>query len=127
MGQRVLLCDDDVVLLNVINTVLLANGFQVDVASSLTEAKNLLKFKQYDGIVIDFNLGRNQYGTQIHEVTDLPVMIITGQEKNKMLQNEIMMQKPFEFAAFIEAVKALCLPPPTNSNVAQRVKYYKIA
>ena len=125
--QRILLCDDDVTLLAVVDELLRENQFEIDCAVSLEEAKDLLKFRKYDAIITDYNLGNGDFGTQIHKLSNLPMMILTGGELDKGLLGELVVQKPFDFTTFIDAVKELCSPTPTDTNAGSIVVYHKIA
>ena len=81
-GSRVLIVDDDELLLRAYARTLRAAGFEVDLAETGEKAVNLLLANTYDAVVSDINLPRVD-GVGVLQAAqkrdpDMPVVLITG-------------------------------------------------
>lgn len=62
--MRILIVDDDRAILRLIQRVLLDDGYAIDLAASGEEARTLALVHEYDGIILDLNLG-DRHGFEI--------------------------------------------------------------
>jgi two-component system OmpR family response regulator len=62
--MRILIVDDDRAILNLIQRVLRDEGYAIDTASTGEEARTLALVHEYDGIILDLNLG-DRHGFEI--------------------------------------------------------------
>jgi DNA-binding response OmpR family regulator len=62
--MRILIVDDDLAILNLIQRVLRDEGYAIDTASTGEEARTLALVHEYDGIILDLNLG-DRHGFEI--------------------------------------------------------------
>jgi two-component system, OmpR family, response regulator len=62
--MRILIVDDDRAILNLMQRVLRDEGYAIDVASTGEEARTLALVHEYDGIILDLNLG-DRHGFEI--------------------------------------------------------------
>jgi DNA-binding response OmpR family regulator len=81
--MRILVVDDDRAILNLIARVLRDEAYAVDVASSGEQARTLALVNDYDGIVLDLQLG-DRHGFEIlqelrHHGRRTPVLLYSGQ------------------------------------------------
>ncbi len=54
--ERILLVDDEIITLKITRKLLLENGYDVDIASSSSEAMKLLGNKKYSLVIIDITM-----------------------------------------------------------------------
>lgn len=89
MGKKVLLVDDDRDFIEINRTILEANGYQIDTASSSKDAIEKLRKNRYDMAVIDLIMEELDSGFTIayavrenEEIKDMPILMLTSaQEK----------------------------------------------
>jgi DNA-binding response OmpR family regulator len=62
--MRILIVDDDRAILRLMQRVLLDDGYAIDLAASGEEARTLALIHEYDGIILDLNLG-DRHGFEI--------------------------------------------------------------
>ncbi|MEX2109348.1 MAG: response regulator transcription factor [Gemmatimonadaceae bacterium] len=62
--MRILIVDDDLAILNLLQRVLRDEGYAIDTASTGEEARTLALVHEYDGIILDLNLG-DRHGFEI--------------------------------------------------------------
>ena len=62
--MRILIVDDDRAILNLMQRVLRDEGYAIDLASTGEEARTLALVHEYDGIILDLNLG-DRHGFEI--------------------------------------------------------------
>lgn len=103
---RILLVDDEPIILELLGEILKGEGFSVDTALSATEAWSLINESEYDLLVTDKNLPQMSGVDLIRKVKehgiDLPSVIITGyasvETVSDALENgaEDYITKPFD-------------------------------
>ncbi|HWL40584.1 MAG TPA: response regulator transcription factor [Gemmatimonadaceae bacterium] len=62
--MRILIVDDDRAILRLLQRILVEDGYIIDIAASGEEARTLALVNEYDGIVLDLNLG-DRHGFEI--------------------------------------------------------------
>lgn len=80
--MRILIVDDDRAILNLMRRVLSDEAYAIDVASTGEEARTLALVHEYDGIILDLNLG-DRHGFEILQELRragrrTPVMLYSG-------------------------------------------------
>jgi DNA-binding response OmpR family regulator len=115
MKRRVLVADDFPEMRVLIRRVLEADGYEVDVAASLTEARAMSP-DRYDAVLVDAKLGR-ELGTEL--VSELRsqdpaatrrCLVITGGPATALPADVAVLAKPFNPAQLLTAVRALLRP-----------------
>lgn len=81
--MRILIVDDDRAILNLMKRVLSDEAYAIDLASTGEEARTLAHVHEYDGIVLDLNLG-DRHGFEILQELRragrrTPIMLYSGQ------------------------------------------------
>jgi len=80
--MRILVVDDDKSTANLIRRVLAEDGYAIDVANSGEDARMLGLVNEYDGIILDLNLGDRHGFSILQELRNAgkatPVMLYTG-------------------------------------------------
>lgn len=80
--MRILVVDDDKSIANLIRRVLSEDGYAIDIATSGEEARILAMVNDYDGIVLDLNLGDRHGFSILQELRragkSTPVLLYTG-------------------------------------------------
>jgi CheY-like chemotaxis protein len=114
-GQRVLVIDDFEAMRVLIHRALSASGYQVDVASTLTEAREMDPLG-YDAVLIDANLGPEQ-GVDLLEALLMEdpaaagrCLVMTGRAPDALPDGVACLVKPFQLDELINAVRALHQP-----------------
>ena len=114
MEPRILIVDDEPLVLEMFETVLRDSGYVTTASSSATEAKDLLLSQSFDVAIIDVWLDDEdgfilaQYAKKIQ--SNIEVVVITGRpsEKGKKdaIENDFeYLSKPVPFGALILAVE----------------------
>ena len=114
--KRILIADDDAVILNLISLVLNKEGFETDVAANGQEALDAVCKNDYDLIILDIVMPL-MFGTdaakEIRQKTDCPIMFLTARstDEDKLEAyssgGDDYLQKPFSTLEFLLRVKAL--------------------
>ncbi len=124
VARRVLVVDDSDEILVLIQRVLCAGGYVVDVASTLAEARALHP-REYDAVLVDEHLG-SERGTDLVEGLrsadpDLAsrCLVITGGSLDGLPRGVASLAKPFLAAELLEAVRALPSPAPQVATTRQ--------
>lgn len=81
--KKILLVEDDVSILNGLNFFLKKEGFNIDTASNLSEARKLILLKTFDLLVLDVNLPDGSgfdLVKEIRDVSDLPIIFLTARD-----------------------------------------------
>lgn len=114
--KRILIADDDAVILNLISLVLNKEGFETDVASNGQEALDAVCKNDYDLIILDIVMPL-MFGTdaakEIRQKTDCPIMFLTARstDEDKLEAygsgGDDYLQKPFSTLELLLRVKAL--------------------
>lgn len=114
--KRILIADDDAVILNLISLVLNKEGFETDVAANGQEALDAVCKNDYDLIILDIVMPL-MFGTdaakEIRQKTDCPIMFLTARstDEDKLEAyssgGDDYLQKPFSTLELLLRVKAL--------------------
>lgn len=114
--KRILIADDDAVILNLISLVLNKEGFDTDVAANGQEALDAVCKNDYDLIILDIVMPL-MFGTdaakEIRQKTDCPIMFLTARstDEDKLEAyssgGDDYLQKPFSTLELLLRVKAL--------------------
>ena len=123
--KRILLVDDDPDFIEINQTILQASGFDIDTATSTSQALSLLKSNQYDLAIIDLIMEELDSGFTIayairdnDSIRDLPILMLTSaQEKTgfkfQFSQDQEWMKvddfaaKPLKPAELVQRVRKL--------------------
>ncbi len=123
--KRILLVDDDPDFIEINKTILQASGFDIDTATSTSQALSLLKSNQYDLAIIDLIMEELDSGFTIayairdnDSIRDLPILMLTSaQEKTgfkfQFSQDQEWMKvddfaaKPLKPAELVQRVRKL--------------------
>src|ERR1700694_4480595 len=65
MKRRILLVDDEVAVLLTLKAVLEISGFDVEMASSASEAKSKLKLRQFEMVITDMRMESEESGREV--------------------------------------------------------------
>jgi CheY-like chemotaxis protein len=109
---RVLVVDDAAEMQALISRALTAHGYQVDVASSLADAR-ILGPGGYDSLVVDAHLGQDRGTDLVMELVSAEpgaaarCLVITGGAAGPLPDGVSVLAKPFHPADLLAAVQAL--------------------
>ena len=83
--MRILVIEDDRTMAKLVRVVLVEQGYAVDVASTGEEGRTLALVNEYDGIVLDLELG-DRHGVEILQELrrrgrTVPVLVLTGRDE----------------------------------------------
>jgi DNA-binding response OmpR family regulator len=118
-AAKLLLIDDDLRLTTMVGDYLRANGFDVEVASSLAAGRDRLRLNSYDALVLDLMLPDGDGLDLTRELRGdarlkrLPLLMLTarGEPLDRVLGLEMgaddYLAKPFEARELLARVKAL--------------------
>ncbi len=84
MGKKVLIVDDDEVLVRLIDQVLTQKGYQVLKANNGQEALRLLFDQRPDLVLLDVVMPKMdgwQTCSRIRDVSDIPIIMLTGKQR----------------------------------------------
>lgn len=120
MKKRILVVDDNEDLLLVINVVLRAQGYQVELAHTVEEAQQLIRTQAPDLILLDVFVcdedGR-EFCKQLKAepaTRDIKVILMSGDEENTRMAGELaddFLDKPFDFNELVVKIaKQLAVP-----------------
>jgi DNA-binding response OmpR family regulator len=116
---RILVVEDDLLIQSVVDEALKDGGFEIDIASSASQALELLDGAggKYRALVTDINLGRDKVdGWEIARYAraidpEFRVVYMSGDSAedwaSKGVPNSIMLSKPFAPAQLVTAVSQL--------------------
>lgn len=116
MGKRVLVVDDEKLIVKGIRFSLLQDGFEVDCAYDGEEAIQMAKNNEYDVILLDVMLPKAdgfEVCQQIREFSDIPIIMLTakGDDMDKILGLEYgaddYITKPFNILEVKARIKAI--------------------
>ena len=116
MGKRVLVVDDEKLIVKGIRFSLLQDGFEVDCAYDGEEAIQMAKSNEYDVILLDVMLPKVdgfEVCQQIREFSDIPIIMLTakGDDMDKIMGLEYgaddYLTKPFNILELKARVKAV--------------------
>ena len=116
MGKRVLVVDDEKLIVKGIRFSLLQDGLEVDCAYDGEEALELVKNNEYDLVLLDVMLPKLdgfEVCQQIREFSDMPIVMLTakGDDMDKILGLEYgaddYITKPFNILEVKARIKAI--------------------
>ena len=116
MGKRVLVVDDEKLIVKAIRFSLLQDGLEVDCAYDGEEALELAKNNEYDLVLLDVMLPKLdgfEVCQQIREFSDMPIVMLTakGDDMDKILGLEYgaddYITKPFNILEVKARIKAI--------------------
>ena len=116
MGKRILVVDDEKLIVKGLRFSLLQDGYEVDCAYDGEEALNLVKANEYDMILLDVMLPKFdgfEVCQQVREFSDIPIIMLTakGDDMDKILGLEYgaddYITKPFNVLEVKARVKAI--------------------
>ena len=116
MGKRILVVDDEKLIVKGLRFSLLQDGYEVDCAYDGEEALNLVKANDYDLILLDVMLPKFdgfEVCQQVREFSDIPIIMLTakGDDMDKILGLEYgaddYITKPFNVLEVKARVKAI--------------------
>ena len=116
MGKRVLVVDDEKLIVKGIRFSLLQDGLEVDCAYDGEEALNMAKENDYDLILLDVMLPKMdgfEVCQQIREFSDVPIIMLTakGDDMDKILGLDYgaddYITKPFNILEVKARIKAI--------------------
>ncbi len=117
MQHRVLVVDDDKVILKMLYKALLQNDINADVTTNGENALSLLQQNSYDLLLLDINMkGMNGFEVIKHirdNNSDIPVMVVSGRKEDQdalyglQIGADDYITKPFNPVTLVAKVKAL--------------------
>ena len=128
--KHILLIDDDERILSLLNAFLNQNGFITSSAKNSQEARSLLKYIEFDILIIDIMMP-GETGLELlkslRKTTDIPVILLSakGEPSDKISGLELgandYLSKPFEPKELLLRIKNLL----SRSYASEREKYEK--
>lgn len=114
-GAVVLVCEDDLDVARLLETILTSAGYVVHQAPTLERARRLLREHQYDAVTLDLILADGDSAVLISEIRanpvtrNLPVIIVSGSQsqlgKAAVLVSDVI-RKPFAEDRLLAAVQS---------------------
>jgi len=115
VGKRILVIDDEVLLVDLLGHFLTKGGYQVDKVSDSQAGLSLLEEKQFDVIFLDIKMpqisGREFYQIVRERIPELSgrIVFVTGDVANRVTQS------------FIQSTGNICLKKPFTLREIQEV------
>lgn len=131
MGKKVLVVDDEKLIVKGIRFSLEQDGIEVDCAYDGEEAINLAKENEYDVVLLDIMLPKLdgfQVCQQIREFSDMPIVMLTakGEDMDKILGLEYgaddYITKPFNILEVKARIKAIIRRAGKNEEAKENPK-----
>jgi len=125
-ARRVLVVDDVDEMRTLIRRALSANGYEVDVASTLAQAREMDP-GGYDAVLVDAGLGHERGADLIEALRSQDpaaagrCLLITGGTLDALPAGVAFLAKPFQLAELIEAVGALQRPHAASPGRAAAI------
>ncbi len=114
MGKRVLIIDDDPLILDAVATILEDMGYRVEGFTSSTEGEQAALSREYDLILMDLRMpvkdGAAVTASVMQSRPEAKILIITGHPTDPLAQKAIdagakgLVKKPFEIGKVLEFV-----------------------
>jgi DNA-binding response OmpR family regulator len=133
MDSKILIVDDEPLLVKGLKYSLEQDGYLIESASDGREALNKYENQKYDLIILDLMLPEIdglEVCQRIREKSDTPIIMLTakGEDMNKILGLEYgaddYMTKPFNILELKARVKAILRRSATkNSNLSDQIMY----
>jgi DNA-binding response OmpR family regulator len=122
---RILIADDDEMILEVMGEYLSAEGYDCDCAQDATVAKRLLHENRYDLMISDVNMPGNYEMELVHQAEEIaremPIILITGSPSIESaaaavrLPVDAYLQKPFDLGELAAEVRT-CIGSSNRCN-----------
>ena len=131
MGKRVLVVDDEKLIVKGIRFSLMQDGMEVDCAYDGEEALELAKNNEYDLLLLDVMLPKMDgfaVCQQIRDFSDVPIVMLTakGDDMDKILGLEYgaddYITKPFNILEVKARIKAIMMSKRYSYPI---IKYHK--
>ena len=112
MAKKILIIDDDPIIVKYLQAVFSDNGYQTCTASSSTEGLEVVRKERPDLITLDLQMP-GEWGPRFYrklrkeeELKDIPVIVISGIDGDHAVQNAVaFVSKPFDPEKIIGIVK----------------------
>lgn len=131
MNEKILIVDDEQLLVKGLRHSLVKEGFDVDTAYDGEEGKNKIELNEYGLIILDLMLPKIDGMTlcqQIRRMSEVPIIMLTakGDDVDKILGLEFgaddYMTKPFNTRELIARIKAI-LRRATKEYRTNKIEY----
>ena len=135
MNSRVLVVDDEKLIVKGIKFSLEQEGWEVDVAYDGEEALNLVKQGHYDVMILDVMLPKYdglQVCQLVREFSNIPIVMLTakGEDMDKILGLEYgaddYVTKPFNILEVKARIKAIIRRAGSNQNKQEKAKTVEV-
>jgi len=112
MAKKILIIDDDEVIVRYLKAVFSDNGYETCSATSSTEGLSVVKKEKPDLITLDIQMP-DEWGTRFYrklrkdkEVKNIPVIVISGIDGDHAVKDAIaFVKKPFDPEKLVGIVK----------------------
>ena len=112
MAKKIMVVDDDPVIVNYLVTLFEDNGYDTCSASDGVEALEVLKKEKADLITLDLDMPE-EWGPRFYrklrkdkELKDVPVIVVTGIDGDHAIKDAIgVVRKPFDPEKLLRMVK----------------------
>ena len=112
MAKKILIIDDDPIVVKYLQAVFSDNGYQTCTASSSMEGLEIVKKEKPDLITLDLQMP-GEWGPRFYrklrkeeELKDIPVIVISGIDGDHAVKNAVaFVSKPFDPEKIIGIVK----------------------
>ena len=114
MAKKIIVIDDDPIVVKYLKTLFDDNGYETLVAYDGTEAEDLVKLAKPDLITLDLEMPK-EWGPRFYrkmrkddELKDIPVIVISGlsDPKHAIKGAVAVIRKPFDADKVLEIVKS---------------------
>jgi CheY-like chemotaxis protein len=112
--SRVLLVDDDQPVLLTLKAVLELNGFQVDIAASVAQAREKLKVGEYDAVITDVRMETEDAGYE--------VLRLARAQRNRPATAILTAYPPSDESWRKESVESLLVKPIGTRQLVQQLE-----
>lgn len=134
MGKKVLVVDDERLIVKGIKFSLVQDDYEVDCAYDGEEAVEMAKKKEYDIVLLDVMLPKLtgfEVCQMIREFSDMPIIMLTakGDDMDKILGLEYgaddYITKPFNILEVKARIKAIMRRSSKKTEVEEKVKIFE--
>ena len=124
LPQTILVVDDDLAIRGMVRSVLVREGFEVEVAGTGNDAVALLDANYYDAVVLDIMMGQGS-GQDVLDLLEERrpgvkcVVVISSASSVKLAQFNgpnvaVKLRKPFDIQELVDAVRR-CISAPSGA------------
>jgi CheY-like chemotaxis protein len=112
MAKKILIIDDDPIIVDYLVALFQDNGYETCTASSGTEGMDILRKEKPDLITLDLQMPE-EWGPRFYrklrknkELKDIPVIVVTGIDGTHAIKDAVgVIRKPFDPAKLLGMVK----------------------